>query len=255
MLTTGVAAQLYTLREFLTTPQDIATTLKRVKAMGYNAVQLSGVGPIAPQALADILHGEGLLAIITHVSFDRLQNDLPALLAEHALWGCPNIAIGGLPGEYRSEQGYADFAKLASQVALRLKDAGYTFSYHNHSFEFEKYNGKTGWDILFANAVPEVLSELDTYWVQHGGANPVTRIRQMSGRITVIHLKDMGNVDGQQVMAEVGEGNLEWPQILAASRDAGVKWYAVEQDVCRRDPFESLAISLRNLRALGVEDR
>ena len=254
MLTSGVAAQLYTLRDFMQTPQEIATTLRRVKAMGYQAVQLSGLGPIAPQELADILHGEGLLAIATHVSFDRLQHDLPALLAEHELWGCPNIAIGGLPGAYRSEEGYAEFGKLASQVARQLKDAGFTFSYHNHSFEFEKYHGKTGWEILFANASSEVLSELDTYWVQHGGANPTTCIRELAGRLVVIHLKDMGVADGQQVMAEVGEGNLEWPQILAASRETGVKWYAVEQDVCRRDPFESLAISLRNLRALGVED-
>jgi len=52
-------------------------------------------------------------------------------------------------------------------------------------------------------------------------------------------------------MAEVGEGNLDWPDILAAAREAGTEWYIVEQDTCQRDPFESLAISLRNLRDMG----
>jgi sugar phosphate isomerase/epimerase len=55
------------------------------------------------------------------------------------------------------------------------------------------------------------------------------------------------------VMAEVGEGNLNWPAILTACREAGVRWYLVEQDVCRRDPFESLGISLRNLKTMGIE--
>jgi sugar phosphate isomerase/epimerase len=55
-------------------------------------------------------------------------------------------------------------------------------------------------------------------------------------------------VDYQQVFAEIGEGNLNFKAIIAACREIGVEWYVVEQDVCRRDPFESLAISFRNLQ-------
>ena len=69
----------------------------------------------------------------------------------------------------------------------------------------------------------------------------------------VVHLKDMVILDGQPTMAEVGEGNLNWPAILQACREANVEWYAVEQDVCQRDPFESLQISYNNLRAMGLE--
>ena len=58
---------------------------------------------------------------------------------------------------------------------------------------------------------------------------------------------------GEQIMAEVGEGNLDWPGILAAAKNAGVQWYIVEQDTCQRDPFESLKISLDNLKAMGLE--
>jgi sugar phosphate isomerase/epimerase len=56
----------------------------------------------------------------------------------------------------------------------------------------------------------------------------------------------------KQIMAEVGEGNLNWPAILDACKTAGVEWYLVEQDVCQRDPFESLAISLRNMKSWGL---
>ena len=58
--------------------------------------------------------------------------------------------------------------------------------------------------------------------------------------------------DGEPVMAELGEGNLDWADVLAACGEAGVEWLIVEQDVCRRDPFESLAISLRNLQGMGL---
>lgn len=249
-----IAAQLFTLREYLQNPLDIANTLMRVKAMGYNAVQLSAVGPIEPSALAEILEREALQAVITHTAFDRLVNDLPAVIAEHKLWHCPNVAIGGLPGEYRNREGYVRFAGLATEIARKLADAGLTFSYHNHAFEFERYDGKTGMELLFDHADPTLFNaEIDTYWVQYGGGDPAAWISRMTNRLIVVHLKDMAIVENEIVMAEVGEGNLNWPRILAACREAGVRWYAVEQDVCRRDPFDSLAISLRNLLAMGLQ--
>jgi sugar phosphate isomerase/epimerase len=74
----------------------------------------------------------------------------------------------------------------------------------------------------------------------------------------VAHLKDLAIQgytfhEAKPTFAEVGEGNLNWPAVLAALREANVEWYAVEQDICQRDPFESLAISYKNLRAMGVE--
>ncbi len=98
-----------------------------------------------------------------------------------------------------------------------------------------------------------VQAELDTYWVQHGGGDPAAWIRKVKNRMPVVHLKDMVIQGREQVMAEVGEGNLNWPAILEACREAEVEWYAVEQDICQRDPFESLEISFKNLKKMGLE--
>ena len=68
----------------------------------------------------------------------------------------------------------------------------------------------------------------------------------------VVHLKDMAMSGTQQLFAEVGEGNLEWPEILQACREANIEWYIVEQDICQGDPFASLGLSLNNLRQMGV---
>lgn len=247
-----IAAQLYTLREFTKTPEDIAATLRKVREIGYEAVQLSGLGPIETPRLKEILDQNGLTVCATHTGWDRLQRDLDGVIAEHRALGCRHIAIGGMPGEYRHADGYPRFAKEASTVAQALSGAGFTFSYHNHDFELERFDGKTGLDILIDQSHSSLGFEIDTYWIQHGGGDPAQWIRKVTGRIPLVHLKDMTFKNGQVRMAEVGEGNLNWPAILDACRAAGVEWYIIEQDYCDRDPFESLAISLRNVKAMGL---
>ncbi|MBW7460304.1 sugar phosphate isomerase/epimerase, partial [Paenibacillus sepulcri] len=120
--------------------------------------------------------------------------------------------------------------------------------YHNHKFEFEKFEGKPGLEwLLDASDAAHVGFELDTYWVQAGGADPVKWVRKVEGRMKVVHLKDMAIVDDTQVFAEIGEGNMDWPAVIEACRETGVEWYVVEQDKCPGDPFESLAVSYRTL--------
>ena len=249
----AIAAQLYTLRDYTKTPRDIAATLKKVRALGYEAVQCSALGAIEPQELKNIVDGEGLKIVATHTGYERICQETRAVIDEHKLWGCRHVAIGGLPQQYRSGEGFVRFAREASQSMRPLIDAGLTFSYHNHSFELERFDGKTGLDLIYELSDPEVFSaEIDTYWIQHGGANPVSWLKKLKGRMHIVHLKDLAMDGGTQLFAEVGEGNLEWPEILAACRQAGVEWYIVEQDRCQGDPFESLGISFNNLRAMGL---
>ena len=248
-----IAAQLYTVRDFTKTETGIAETMKKVRQLGYEAVQCSALGPISPAALKNIVDGEGINIIATHTDYARMRDEPQSVIDEHQLWRCKHAAIGGLPGEYRTAEGYARFAKEASEVAACLAEGGITFSYHNHSFELERFNGRTGLEILYAESDPNYFkSELDTYWIQHGGGDPAAWIRELKGRADIIHLKDMAMQGSTQRYAEVGEGNLNWSAILTACIYAGVGWYIIEQDTCyERDPFESLGISLRNLKEMG----
>lgn len=254
MPSSRIAAQLYTLREFTKTPEDIAETMKKVRAIGYEAVQVSGMGPIDPDELRKIVDGEGLTICATHIGYDRMKNETAKVIEEHYVIGCKHPAIGGLPQDYRNGDGFHKFAKEVSEVAKKLAEGGLTFSYHNHSFEFEKFGDKVGLEILRTESDPKYVNfEIDTYWVQHGGGDPAEWITKCKGRIPLLHLKDMGNKGGQPLMMEIGEGNLNWPRILDAAKKSGVEWYIIEQDVCQRDPFESLAISLRNVKAMGIK--
>lgn len=248
-----LAAQLYTLREFTKTPAEIAATMKKVKALGYDAVQLSALGPISPKELKDILDNEELVVCATHTSYERMRDEPQAVIDEHKLLECKYSAIGGLPDRYRHAEGFVKFAREASGVAGKLAKAGLTFGYHNHSFELEKFNGRTGLEILYEESDPALFTaEIDTYWIQHGGGDPAAWIGKLKGRVPLVHLKDMVMCGNEQLMAEVGEGNLNWAAILDACKEAGVIWYIVEQDTCQRDPFESLGISLNNLKKMGL---
>jgi sugar phosphate isomerase/epimerase len=252
-----IAAQLYTVRQFAQTHEGLRDSLQKIRAIGYTAVQVSGIGPIPDADVKQLMDDFGLTICNTHVRpSEALWNNLDAVIAQHKLWNCQHVAIGSMPQAFRAEgeAGFRRFAREASQIGEKLAAAGLTFSYHNHSFELVRFGKLTGLDILYGESDPRYLqAEIDTYWIQHGGSDPAAWIRRVAGRMPVVHLKDMVILSDVQVMAEIGEGNLNWPAILQACREAKVEWYAVEQDVCQRDPFESLKISYDNLRAMGLE--
>lgn len=168
----SIAAQMYTLREFTKTPEGLRESFQKLKEIGYKAVQISGIGPIDPQLVKEYADEAGLAICATHVPWKRLVNDLEALAAEHKLWNCKYIGLGSLPAEYQtSQEGYRSFVSLASEIARILKEKhGLQFIYHNHDFEFERFDGVTGMDVLINEGDADVLGfELDLYWVQAGG--------------------------------------------------------------------------------------
>ena len=250
-----VGAQLYTVRQFTQDLKGVADSLQKVAKIGYKAVQISGFGPVDHKELAKIVADNGLDVVSTHVGWNRFTDDLDALIEEHLLWKCPHPAIGGLPKEYFSLDGLKRFLDELARIADKLAQAGMDFSYHNHNHELVKYDGKTWLARLYDQAPPAMLkAEIDVYWITAGGGDPAWWVKRCAGREPLLHLKDMViTPEREQRFAEIGEGNLNWPAILAAAKESGVEWYLVEQDQSYgRDPFESLAISYRNLVGMGL---
>jgi len=252
-----IAAQMYTVRDACQTAEGMAEALQRVADIGYESVQLSGhASDITPEQVKQMCDDAGIAICATHVPYESMRDDLDAVVAMHRLYDCRYPGIGGLPAENREggAEGYSAFAREASAVAKSMAERGLIFVYHNHSFELEKFGDRTGLQILYEDSDPAYfMSELDTYWLQHGGASPVAWLNRLAGRAPVVHFKDMAMRGREQLFAEIGEGNLDWPGILEACESAGSEYYIVEQDTCRRDPFESLAISFENLKAMGVD--
>jgi len=246
-----LGAQLYTVREFTQTERDFDKTIRKIADIGYKTVQVSAIGPIPAQTIADILASHGVSCVITHTNPLRIKDETEAVIAEHRITGTDYIGIGMMPQEYRgSLDGVKRFVADYSKAAELIHAAGMTLMYHNHDLEFEKFDGRLVMDHIADN--PLIGFTLDTYWVQAGGADPCQWLRKLSGRVDVIHVKDMAWRDGGQRMCEVMEGNLNWPGIIEAAKDAGVIHAMVEQDDCHSaDPFECLRTSYKNWEKNG----
>lgn len=250
-----VAVQMYTVREFTKTAADLADTLKKCSDIGYTGAQFSAVACMngdAPEVSAaearKMLDDTGIKCIATHRPWDALMNQTEKEIEFHQTLGCDFAAIGGIPKEYaRTLDGYRKFLDDARPVIAKLKAAGIRFGHHNHSHEFQKFDGMWLEDVLIDEGGDDLMMELDLYWVEHAGVNCVRVLERCHGRVPVIHIKDKEVVAEGPVIAPIGEGNMDWPHILPACDEAGVNWIAIEQDTCRRDPFDCLKSSYEYL--------
>jgi sugar phosphate isomerase/epimerase len=248
-----IAVQLYTIRSELGDASRLGGVLGRLREIGYRAVEVAGVGPVAIDRFGEVLRRAELTACAAHVPLERLRDDLDTVAAQCSDWGCEYVVIPSVPDADRSPEGFRRFAREAGETAQRLQVHGLRLAYHNHAFELERYGDRTGLETLFDAWGDAVRAELDTYWLQFGGVNPAAWIRRFKGRVPLVHMKDMAVDRGSPVDAEVGEGNLDWIDILGACREAGAKWLVVEQDNPRGDPMESVALSHSNLTALAAK--
>ncbi|WAM31891.1 sugar phosphate isomerase/epimerase [Caldicellulosiruptor naganoensis] len=152
-----IAAQLFTLREFLKTEEDIYNTLKKVSKIGFRSVQISGMAKIDTYKLKNMLNEFSLTVCATHTPFERLKNEIESVIEEHKILGCYHIAIPSAPDEFKSFEGALEFAKECNEIGKKLKEENIVLSYHNHSFEFKRYDSKTWLEILIENSEPQLL--------------------------------------------------------------------------------------------------
>ena len=253
-LHTKIALQLYTVREHLKTPQGVEHSLKKIHDIGYQAVELAGITCLDDVSLRRLFDAYQLTCCSMHVSIAQVADRLDNTIERMNILGCSHIAVAWSGPEYRTVEGVRQLAQILDRAGKRLRESGLMLSYHNHKFEFEKIGEYVMLEHLLRLTDPQYLMlELDVCWAQLSGANPAAWIRNAQGRIWAAHYKDATIKNDAPVLAEVGEGNLDWPGIIQASEEANVAVYIVEQDTCERDPFDSIAISYRNLRALGVQ--
>lgn len=256
-----LAVQMFTIRDFTQTMADLSDSLRKISDIGYTAVQLSAVGAmngdnpeVTVEDARNMLNDNGLKCIATHRPWSSFINDLEKEIDFHRKIDCDFTAIGGIPDDYGdTAAGYRRWLKDARPIIAGLKKAGIRFGHHNHSKEFmvaEK--GLSLEDILIEEGGSDLMLELDLYWAEHGGLNCVRLLERCHGRVPVIHLKDKAVVKEGPVMAPIGEGNMDWDHIIPACEEAGVNWYAVEQDTCRRDAFDCLKSSYDFLQSKGL---
>lgn len=249
-----IGLNLYSIREQIKTEETFYSSMEKLKKMGISFVQYSGADFI-PSRIAKVSKELDIPVVLTHVSMDRIISDTEKLMEEHNEFQCKNIGLGAMPlSILKDKNELYKTIDLLNQAGEKMKKNGYKFFYHNHHMEFFKYDGKTIFDYILENA-PYINFTLDTYWVQYGGCDIEKTIKKAKNRIDCVHLKDyMIKVNNEGKMepcfAPLGDGNLDFKNIVCEMKKSNVKYYLIEQDNATEFscPFEQIARSVEYVK-------
>lgn len=259
-----IALQLYTIRDFMNTPEDVRASLKKLSEIGYKQLELAGYADgkfydFAPKEFKKIVNDLGMEIISSHTSVESASQvgDAQKVGDDHAAVGAKYAIQPWVNPPDRTIDFYQRMVDQMNEAGRTMKSSGIKFGYHNHNFEFVNLDGRIPYyDIILPGTDKDfVTMELDLFWATKAGQDPVEIFRKYPGRFELFHCKDMyTNQDpffdtvGVDDFAPVGEGVLDFNRIFAEKTTAGVKWYVVEQDLIKDGkPFEAVQTSLNNL--------
>ena len=247
---------LFSIRTLIGDKKSFLETACRLRDMGYSFLQYSG-GPYDPDMIARVSAQSGLPVVLTHVPRTRILEETDALMEEHAKFGCKNIGLGDIGRDLIIDRStFCDIVEKLERVAEHMDKNGYKFFYHHHHYEFFRRDGMTMIEYMMKNA-PHINFTLDTYWVQYGGVSISDTVKKLSGRIECVHLKDyeIHIKDEEKYLFEprfapVGDGNINFKEIIPQMVDSGVKHFLVEQDNASSlpDPMGLVERSIKYLK-------
>jgi len=259
----GLGLQLYTIRDAMAA--DVPGSLKKVSDYGYKYVELAdyvdgkfyGYAPLEFKKMVNDL-GMEILSSHTQVEGAGVTLESAKKMAEdHAIIGAKYCIQPWIVEEMRTTiASYQRMAANWNQIGKIMKDAGLQFGYHNHNFEFATVEGKVPYyDVMLAELDKDlVIMELDMFWSTKAGQNPVEIFKKYPGRFPLYHLKDAYTDQPpffdviKDDIAPVGEGVINFKEIIAAKDMAGMKYMIVEQDQSRDgDMFVDIEKSITNL--------
>ncbi len=242
----GFSFQLYSARSCKDFPQLLA----RLKELGYSAVE--GYGKIYGDGgeLAARLAQAGLSMPSGHFSLHDLQ-DIPASISLAQTLGMNTLICPWLEPVARplNARGWCALARELERLARHYSSHGLTFAWHNHDFELARSGGKTLPMEILLHEAPSLGWQFDVAWAVRAGQDPLDWIERFGGRIVSVHLKDIappGQCVDEGGWADLGEGIVNWPEILAAlHRHARCTSFVLEHD----NPSDVLRFASRSIAA------
>lgn len=238
--------QLYTIRGEM--QKGVEATLAKVAGIGYKEVEFAGYFGRTPKQIAESLKANGLTSPAVHMPVSDILKDPNAALDALETIGHKYAIMPYL--DARERDTIAKYHKLADQLneaGALTKKRGIQMAYHNHDFEFQLTDGKVPYDELLARCDKQLVQfEMDLFWTNKAGKDPLAYFAKHPGRFACVHVKDM-KADGS--MTEVGSGKIPFASYFAKASEAGIKHYFVEHDN-PTDAWASITTSYKALAAL-----
>ncbi len=248
-----LGAQLFSVRQFTQNYEDLTATFEKLKKIGYDALQVSAIGPIPAEKVKEASEKYALPVTCTHSPLVRILDDTDKLIEEHKIFGCSQIGIGWIdPKEYDTVEKANALIEKLRVPARRIAKAGLSLAYHNHAAEFDDIGGTCFFDLMI-DTFPEMHFILDTYWAVYADKDPIEYINKIGGaRMENMHFKDMAT-EGKGKICACGNGILDFQKIYDAAKLAGVQNVMVEEDNAQDeygDAFKEMEISYNNLKTI-----
>ncbi len=252
-----LAVQAYSFRNYF--PKDVVATLDNIKAMGITEIE-GTPGRIDLEDYKKLCDERGISIPSNGANFDQLENTPMDIVKNAKTLGAKYVMCAWVPHK-SGEFSLADAQKAVAvfnKAGKILQENGLTLCYHPHGYEFQPYEKGTLLDYIIQNTDAKYVSfEMDVFWIQFGGGDPVALLQKYGNRWKLMHLKDMKKgteknlTGGTSVENNVplGTGELDMKNILIEGRKIGIAHYFIEDEssaVMAQVP-ESIAY-LRSLR-------
>lgn len=233
-----IGLQLYSLRAEFT--RNVPSTIQKVKAMGFQNVELAGTYNLSPERFKQMLNDVGLRPISGHFPFDRYKNDPEGIAKDAKALGLEYAGCAWIPhdGDFDEAECRAA-AAVFNHAGEVLKKHGVKFFYHVHGYEMVPHGKGTLLNLLIEETKPDwVRFQMDVLWIVHPGHDPIAWMKKYPKRWELMHLKDLkkgvkGDLTGKSDVTNdvvLGQGQMDWPSILKTAKQIGIKHYFIEDE-------------------------
>ncbi|MCL1986700.1 MAG: sugar phosphate isomerase/epimerase [Firmicutes bacterium] len=251
MLKFGV--ELFSVRDELA--KDLWGTLRKVKAMGYDAVEFFWEFNHTAQELKAALDDTGLVCCGWHTPWHYVQDDrLISTITYNKVLGNNEIVIPGLPNECtNSKAAWLETAQKFNEIAKKLAPYGMNLAYHNHGGEFQNLEGDLPIHYFFDNTDACVGLQMDNgnAWTAGPNTDVYNPIIRYAGRARTLHHKPFSLKTGHATM--IGEDDIDWGKYFKLCREyqPNITWHIVEYECSEKfSQFDGIKLCIDNLRKL-----
>lgn len=238
---------------------DVGATLDKIKAMGITNMEMSNLFGKTAAELRTLLDARGMRCTSYGVGYDALTKRPDQVIADARTLGVEFVRLGSFPHQAPFDQAQADkIAAEFNQIGKTLREAGFTFVYHNHGFEFQPWKADlTYFDYLVQHTTPaDVSYEMDILWVVHPGQDPVALLNRYPTRFKLMHVKDLkkgvrGDLTGGTPPANdvaLGTGQIDLTAVLKAAQKTSIRYFYIEDENPAAE--RQIPVSLAYLRSL-----
>jgi len=238
LYTAPLGVQAYTFRKSF--PVDVAATLDTISLMGFTEIE-GGGGRMPPEEFKKLCDAKGISIPSLGVSYEFLNKYPDSLAIMARQLGATYVMCAWIPHK-NGVLTYEDAVKAVNdfnRIGEYLKGHGIIFCYHAHGYEFQPYENGTLLDYIVKNTTPEYVSfEMDIFWIQFGGGDPVELLKKYGDRWKLMHLKemrkgtkkDLTGLTGPENDVPLGTGEIDIPVILKEAKKIGIKHFFIEDE-------------------------